>query len=148
MDSFAPERYYESFTSVGVITALLDSVGFTSYNFNLITLEDEILGTNVFEDSSIPVINYWWSDGTKSVWECIQEICNDTQMNAIFDEEGMLQFYSRDYMYQSSGLIEATFTYDLDNDVLPNIVSFSHKEIPSANQVKVRDKKKEAVWDN
>lgn len=137
MDSFAPERYYESFTSVGIITALLDSVGFTSYNFNLITVADEILGTDVFEDSSIPVINYWWSDGTKSVWECIQEICNDTQMNAIFDEEGMLQFYSRDYMYQSSGLIEATFTYDLDNDVLPNIVSFSHKEIPSANQVKV-----------
>lgn len=137
MDAFAPERYYESFTAVGILTALLDSVGFTSYNFNLITIPNTVLGVDVYEDLSIPVINYWWSDGTKSVWECIQEICNDIQMNAIVDEDGILQFYSRDYMYQSSGFSEATFTYDLDNNTLPNIISFSHKEIPSANQVKV-----------
>jgi len=137
MDSFAPERYYESFTAVGIITALLDSVGFTSYKFNLVTIANTILGVDVYEDYSVPVINYWWSDGTKSVWECLQEICNDIQMNAIVDEEGVLQFYSRDYMYENTGIFQAGFTYDLDNDVLPNIASFSHKEVPSANQVKV-----------
>lgn len=137
MDSFAPERYYESFTAVGIITALLDSVGFTSYNFNLVTVANTILGVDVYEDYSVPVINYWWSDGTKSVWECLQEICNDIQMNAIVDEEGVLQFYSRDYMYESTGSFQTEFTYDLDNDTLPNIASFSHKEIPSANQVKI-----------
>jgi hypothetical protein len=137
MDSFAPERYYESFTAVGIITALLDSVGFTSYKFNLVTVANTILGVDVYEDYSVPVINYWWSDGTKSVWECLQEICNDIQMNAIVDEEGVLQFYSRDYMYESTDNFQTGFTYDLDNDILPNIASFSHKEIPSANQVKI-----------
>lgn len=137
MDAFAPERYYESFTAVGILTALLDSVGFTSYNFNLVSVLNNVLGTEVYEDFSVPVINYWWSDGTKSVWECIQEICNDIQMNAIIDESGILQFYSRDYMYQYEGLPQSIFTYDLEGETLPNIISFSHKEIPSANQVKV-----------
>lgn len=137
MDSFAPQRYYESFTAVGILIALLDSVGFTSYNFNLVTTPNNVLGVEVYEDVSVPVINYWWSDGTKSIWECIQEICNDIQMNAIVDEEGTLQFYSRDYMYQKVGAFDTKFTYNLDDGVLPNIGSFSHKEIPSANQVKI-----------
>jgi hypothetical protein len=58
-------------------------------------------------------------------------------MNAIVDEDGILQLYSRDYMYESTGLFQTNFTYNLDNGVLPNIASFSHKEIPSANQVKI-----------
>lgn len=137
MDTIAPERFYQSYTATGVLTALLDSVGFTNYSFNLKTVESSILGTTVYEDNSIPVINYWWSDGRKSVWECIQEICNDIQMNAIFDEDNILQFYSRNYMYDAAKNKQTIFTYDVDSGVLPNIATFSHKEIPSANQVKI-----------
>lgn len=137
MDAFAPQRYYESLTATGVITGILDSIGFTDYKFNLTTVSNQVLGREVYEDSSVPVINYWWSDGTKSVWECIQEICNDIQMNAIVDENGTLQFYSRDYMYSHSEYSDFTFTYKQEGDVLANIISFSHKEIPSSNQVKI-----------
>ena len=137
MDTIAPERLYEYYPATGVITGLLDSIGFTNYNFNLKQENSEVLGTTVYTDNSVPVINYWWSDGRRSVWECIQEICNDIQMNAFFDEEGVLQISSRKYIYDNTKESKYLFTYDKDGSVLPNIVSFSNREIPSANQVKV-----------
>jgi len=137
MDTIAPERLYELYPATSVITAILDSVGFTSYNFNIKEEESEVLGTTVTADNSIPVINYWWSDGRKSVWECIQEICNDIQMNAFFDEDGILQISSRKYIYDNTKTSSYLFTYAKDNSVLPNIINFSHKEVASANQVKI-----------
>lgn len=137
MESIAPERLYESYPATGVITGLLDSVGFTNYYFNIKEEVDPVLGINVKSDNSIPLINYWWSDGRKSVWESIQEICNDTQMNAFFDEYGTLLISSRNYIYDNTKEKSFTFTYEQDGTTLPNIASFAHKEIPSANQVKV-----------
>ena len=137
MESIAPERLYESYPATGVISGLLDSVGFTNYYFNIKEEVDPVLGINVKSDNSIPLINYWWSDGRKSVWESIQEICNDTQMNAFFDEYGMLVISSRNYIYDNTKQKSFTFTYEKDGTTLPNIVSFAHKEIPSANQVKI-----------
>jgi hypothetical protein len=137
MESIAPERLYESYPATGVISGLLDSVGFTNYKFNLDKELDPTLGTTVTIDKSIPLINYWWSDGRKSVWECIQEICNDIQMNAFFDEEGVLQISSRQYIYDNTKTSSYLFTYEKDGSILPNIASFSNKEVASANQVKI-----------
>lgn len=137
MDIIAPKRLYEQYSATGVIAGLLDSVGFTEYKFNLKVVESTQLNTTVYQDNSVPVINYWWSDGKKSVWDCIQEICNDIQMNAFFDENNILQISSRDYIYDNSKTKSFTFTFDQDGTTLPNITSFSNKEIPSINQVKI-----------
>lgn len=138
MDTFAPERLYEGYSVSGIITALLDSIGFTNYKFN-IKKDTNLVGSNITEDDSVPIVNWWWSgdSGRKSVWECIQELCNDCQMNAFFDEENILQFYSRNYIYDNLKEKSFTFTYDQDGTLLPNIITFSNKEIPAANQVNV-----------
>jgi hypothetical protein len=71
-------------------------------------------------------------------------------MNAFFDEAGVLQFYSREFLYKkTSG--DWTFRYDPVDYIdftttpgtpiikakQPNIVSLTKQEIASANQVKV-----------
>jgi hypothetical protein len=126
METIAPDMLCESYPATAVIRRLLDSVGFTNYAFNL-TSET---------DSSIPFINYFWTDGSKTVWEHIQELCRDIQMNAVIDENNILQFYSRNYMYSRTEK-NWNFFYDQSESNLPNIVSFNQKDIASANQVKV-----------
>ena len=127
MEVVCPDILCESYPATAIIRRLLDSVGYTNYKFNL----------SAGADSSIPLINYFWTDGSKTVWEYLQELCRDIQMNAIVDEDDVLQFYSRNYMY-SRTTKDWNFYQEKEVNVLPNIVEFSKKEIPSANQVKVR----------
>lgn len=125
METFAPDIICENYQVTAIIRRLLDSVGFTSYNFNLTQ-----------EDKSIPSLNYWWTDDTVTVWEHLQALCRDIQMNAVFDDNGILQFYSRDYLYSQSSF-NWNFYYEKEGTALPNIVTLNKREIASANQVKV-----------
>ena len=127
MEVVCPDILCESYPVTAIIRRLLDSVGYTNYKFNLLS----------GADSSIPLINYFWTDGSKTVWEYLQELCRDIQMNAIVDEDDVLQFYSRNYMY-SRTTKDWNFYQEKEVNVLPNIIEFSKKEMPSANQVKVR----------
>jgi hypothetical protein len=131
MDTFVPDIFCENYPVTAIFRRLLDSVGFTDYNFNLVESAGKVV------DTSIPQINYWWSDNSKTVWECIQELCRDIQMNAVFDDFGVLQFSSREYIYGQSSA-SWTFYSEPSGSILPNIVSFSQKEVVSANQVKIR----------
>lgn len=141
METFAPEILCESYPATAIIRQLLDSVGFTSYNFNL-KYDNSIVPKLV--DTSIPTIAYWWTEDTKTIWECLQELCRDIQMNAVFDDDNILQFYSRDFIYnvyQPNGTTLKTpaweFYYDASGSKKPNIVSFNKKEIAAGNWVKV-----------
>ena len=127
MEVVCPDILCESYPVTAIIRRLLDSVGYTNYKFNL----------SSGSDSSVPLINYFWTDGSKTVWEYLQELCRDIQMNAIVDENDILQFYSRNYMY-SRTTKDWNFYQEAEGNILPNIVDFSKKEMPSANQVKVR----------
>jgi hypothetical protein len=125
MDTVAPDILCEAYPVTSIIRRLLDSIGFTSYEIR-----------TALDDKSVPVINYWWTNGSKTVWQALQELCRDIQMNAFFDENNILQFASRDYIYKKTG-IDWAFTYDADGTTLPNIINFNKQEIPSANQVKI-----------
>jgi hypothetical protein len=127
METYAPEIICEDYPVTAIFRRLLDSVGFSNYNFNI---KDS--------DTSVPTIQYWWTDGTLTVWEAIQELCRDIQMNAFIDESNILQFYSRDYIYDASTrTTNWGFNYSADGTTLANIVGFSQKEVSSANSVKV-----------
>lgn len=125
MDTIAPDILCESYPVTAILRRLLDSVGYNNYNFNLATTE-----------TSVPFVNYFWTDGNKTVWEHIQELCRDIQMNAVVDENNILQFYSRDYMYNKTTK-DWNFYYNTEGAALPNIIDFSQNEIPGANQVKI-----------
>ena len=57
-------------------------------------------------------------------------------MNAFFDENNILQFYSRDYIYKKVN-VDWEFYQSEEGTTLPNIVMFAKQEIPGANYVKI-----------
>lgn len=123
-----PDILCDNYSATAVLRRILDSVGFTTYNFNLAD-----------QDYSIASFDWWWSDGTKTVWSVIQEICNDIQMSAVFDENNVLQFYSRDYIFKKKPTQEHDWIYrnKIDGSNLPNIVSLESDFIPASNNIKV-----------
>ena len=124
-ETLCPPVLCENYSVTAIIRRLLDNIGFTNYKFNLTATDKSVISPN-----------YWWADDTKTVWEAIQEVCRDTQMTALFDENNILQFYSREYMY-SVRTADWAFTSTLDGTTLPNVISLEKQELPSANQVKV-----------
>jgi len=122
----APSIICEGYSAIAIVRRLLDSVGFTNYNFN-----------SSDTDTSVFSPRFWWTDDSKTVWNSIQELCRDSQMTAVFDENNVLQFYTRDYMFNSSKAIDWSFRYDADGSNLSNILSLSKNDLASANQVKV-----------
>ena len=122
----APSIICEGYSTTAILRRLLDSVGFTNYKFNMSAT-----------DTSIFTPKFWWTDDSKPVWNAIQELCRDSQMTAIFDENNVLQFYTRDYMFSSAKSVDWSFRYNADGSNLPNIISFSKNDLSSANQVKV-----------
>lgn len=126
-ETICPDIICDGYSAVAIIRRILDSVGFTNYNFNYTS-----------GDQSIITPDYWWSDSTQTVWTVLQEICRDTQMSASVDENNILQFYSRDYMFDSSRTSNWSFSNEAGlNGELPNIVSMEIKELPSVNNVRV-----------
>lgn len=133
----SPDVFCEGYSVTAIIRRLLDNIGFTNYNIN--THPDPTL-----ENSIISPL-YWWTDDSTTVWESLQQICRDTQMTAVFDENNVLQFYTRDFLYRDRD-VDWKATYDNLQEglspniitILPNIVSMSKQDLPSANKVIVR----------
>lgn len=132
MDTIIPDMTLSSVPVTSVIMSMLDSIGFSNYSINIL-LDEE--GNPI--DKSIPNLSRWWSENDKTVWASLQELCRDIQMNAYFDENNVLQFYSRDLMYQLRDADWEFYHEESFDNKLPNIISFDKEEVASANQVKV-----------
>ena len=136
-DTLCPQLLVQDSPITAIIKRVLDSVGFSNYKIN-------VKRTNgVIDDNSIPSLSYWWSDGDKTVWDVLQELCRDIQMNAFVDENNVLNFYSRNLIYDKSATPSWTFTSEEIKTgqtvtYAPNIIRLSSREIFSANQVRVR----------
>ncbi len=131
METLIPDLIYKNAPVTSIIMGILDSVGFTNYNMNIL-----LDGGGLNIDTSIPTLTVWWSENNKTVWDCLQELCRDIQMNAYFDENNILQFYTRDKMYQAS-TTHWEFHYEQSGNKLANIIDFNKQEVASANQVKI-----------
>jgi hypothetical protein len=125
-ETIAPSLVCEGYSTPAIIRTLLDSVGFTNYNFNM-------TGT----ESSLFSPRFWWTDDGRTVWESIQQLCRDSQMVALFDENNILQFYTRENIFNYSQSLDWSFRYSANGNNLPNIVSLDKQDLASANQVKV-----------
>jgi len=128
----APPILSQDFSVVSVIRQMLDNIGFTSYNFNLQKNESDIV-----VDKSIITMAYWWTEDNQTVWDVIQELCRDTQMTAFFDEDNILQFYSREYMYDPTRTESWILASESVGSYIPNIIDLSKNKVPTANQIKI-----------
>lgn len=122
-----PDIVTKDMSTVAIIRRLLDSVGFSNYNFNLIE-----------SDTSIVAPYYWYTDPEKTVWEHVQDLCKDTQTIAVFDNNDVLQFYPRGYIFNTTKTPDASFRYSNTSDgKLANISGISIENVPSVKAVKV-----------
>lgn len=113
-----PEILCKQFSTTAIIRRLLDSIGFPNYKINTNSESTE---------NGITKPVYWWSDNNKSVWEALQEICKDNQIIASFDENNILQFYTRDHFFSTTRKIDVdwAFNYTASGSTQPNLISFS-----------------------
>lgn len=125
-ETICPDMVCEEYSTIAIMRRMLDSVGFTNYQF---------LYSDT--DKSIITPKYWWSDGTNTVWANIQELCRDSQITAVVGEDNILRFYSREYLYNTTASANWTFRYDASGDLLPNIIDLTKRDLPSVNQVQV-----------
>lgn len=128
----APDIVIQNAPSQAIIRRLLDSVGFTSYKFN--TYGE---GNANKTDSATIVPLYWYTEDTKTVWQHIQDLCRDTQMIATFDNNDVLQFYPRDYLFDATRSSSFKFRSETKGANVPNIISFGKETVPSVKAVKV-----------
>jgi hypothetical protein len=128
----APDIVIQSAPSQAIIRRLLDSIGFTNYNFNTYAKNNTLVA-----DSATIVPLYWYTDGSKTVWQHIQELCKDTQMIATFDNNDVLQFYPRDYVFDKTRSSVFKFRNSKKLTDLPNIISLNKEVVPSTKSVKV-----------
>lgn len=128
----APDIVIQNAPSQAIIRRLLDSIGFTNYNFNT-------YGKNESDvvDSATIVPLYWYTDDAQTVWQHIQSLCQDTQMIATFDNNDVLQFYPRDYLFDKTKPSVFKFRSENKSSNLANIISFSKETVPSVKAVKV-----------
>lgn len=136
-ETLCPEVLVENGSISLIIKRILDSVGFSNYRINVKTNSSgEVI------DESLPVISYWWTTSEETVWEAIQTICRDFQINAFVDDNNILNFYSRDYIYDSGRDVSWKFTSEPIVEgsitILPNIISYNSEEQASANEVRIR----------
>ena len=124
-----PQMLCEDYTMPAIIRRMLDTVGFTNYNINY--------NTDPEKEKSISKPSYWWSDGNDTVWSLIQDLCRDSQMIAFVDNSGILQFYTRDFIFDKDRTVSYEFRNEQDGEKLSNIISIDKKVLPSVNNVKV-----------
>lgn len=130
-DTICPDILCEQYSGTAIIRNLLDSVGFTNYNFNFNSSE--------VNEAGMISPRFWWTEDNKTVWEALQEICLDTQMIAVFDNQNVLQFYSRSYIYDSARSENWTFYYQQNSpsDPLANIIKLDKEDIPVGNKIRI-----------
>ena len=122
---FPPDIVIQESSSQAIVRRLLDSVGFTNYNFN-----------KTDKDTSSIRPYFWYTDNTKTVWQHIQDLCKDTQMIATFDENNMLQFYTREYIFQNR-TSDFKFRYNASGSNLANIIAMNSSDVASVKTVKI-----------
>jgi hypothetical protein len=102
---------WENLTVPQLVWRILDSVGFNNYNIE----RDDTLVT----EHKIPI---FYTDGTKSVWEVLNDLATATQTAIYFDSLGVLQVKTRDFAFSPTDTPVATFQAVTDGTQLANIV--------------------------
>jgi hypothetical protein len=128
----APDIVMQDVPSQAIIRRLLDSIGFTNYNFNTYGKNEPSV-----VDSATIVPLYWYTNDTQTVWQHIQSLCQDTQMVATFDNNDVLQFYPRDYLFDKTKTPVFKFRSENKSSNLANIIELNKETVPSVKAVKV-----------
>lgn len=103
---------WENLTVPQIIFRLLDSVGFNNYNID----RDDTLVT----EHVVPV---FYTDGTQTVWQTLNDLATATQTAIYFDSAGILQVKTRDFIFSADAASVYTFRSTAGSGKIADIVS-------------------------
>lgn len=115
--------FYQSMTVGEIIWRLLDSVGMSNYKYEVV--DDDVSTT----------VPYFWTDGSKTMLEIINELAQATQTAVYFDEFNILQIKTRNIAFGLLKLPAWTFDADTNGVKLPDIVDAKKTNDFEANMV-------------
>lgn len=129
-DTIAPLILVQDTPVTAIIKRLLDSIGYSNYNIN------------IEEAKSVPSLKYFWTKDGETVWESLQALCRDFQINIFVDSNDKLQVYTKDSIYKSSRSYDWIFTNEEISSggvvsYIPNIINLNKKEKIAGNSVKI-----------
>jgi hypothetical protein len=105
---------------------ICDIVGFTDYTVKTISTDPQ------------SIIDIFWTDGTKTVWDIFSELSRATQTAIFFDSYGKLQIVPRGAAWNSAQATSYTFNReDVPGGAPSNIISLSKTTNYEANKVTV-----------
>lgn len=135
----APVIYAEKKSIARITSMVLDLVGIDKYQFD----------AKDFDSSG--VVEYFWSDGTQSVYDVLNDLCKSHQCIIFADEFGMIQLKTRDQIANDTDTADFTLwgedTVVGGRPKLANIADLRKKWEISINDVEIKYKRREANID-
>jgi hypothetical protein len=139
--------YYQSMTAAEIIWRLLDSIGFSDYNYEKIDTDTAVR------------IPHFWTDGEKTIWDIMNDFAQPLQMAFYFDEYGILQIKTNTTAYnltkstswqldavtngaKMADIIKLDKTYDYE----ANTVNIGYKKT-NTSEFNKGDPAMEIVWE-
>ena len=116
---------YENVTVAEIIWRLLDTLGYSNYFVEAIDADPSTL------------VPYFWTDGTKTMWEIIESLSQATQTAVYFDEYNVLQIKTRNTALNLSATPAWTFDGVVNGTKLPDIIDLTKNAAYEANVVNV-----------
>lgn len=118
-----PKALFEKVTATEVIWRILDSVGFSAWEYDPLDVDMTM------------IMESFWCDGTQTVWEVIAEVAEVSQTAVYFDEYGILQIMPRYRAYNLTNDPVWQLDAVVDGLKLPDIVSLETSNEFEANTV-------------
>lgn len=121
----APKMFSRNTTVGETMWTMCDMSGFNNYSYSV-------------GSGSSNIINEFWVDDEKTVWEVLQELAEATQTAIYFDEYGILQLKHREAAYDFSSLSSVgQHLTTMPDGILPNVVSSSKEGEMEVNDVSI-----------
>lgn len=117
--------FYQQMTVGEVVWRILDSIGYTSWEYD---------PTDNDTSALMPV---FYNDGESTVWEILGEIATHTQCAIYFDEYGILQILLRDTAYDVTKAVDWQLNAEIDGSNLADVIDIDRNYEFEANVVNI-----------
>ncbi len=120
-----PKVLFENVSVGYIISYLCDIMGFTNYQYSPSDLDIS------------QRVDYFFTDGEKTLWEVISDLSLGTQTVVYFDSKNILQIKSRNSFLRAGRDATWNVNYDKVGSALPDLISYDEENQYEANSVDV-----------
>lgn len=120
-----PTCFFVNHRAAVIISEILAKVGMHGINWNMSNFDNEY---------SIP---YVWFEDDETIWEALSSVAKSEQAVFYFDENGILNYDSKNYIFDPNRPVDWELRKGSDGSSLSNIEKLSNDYEVMANKVKI-----------